>query len=105
LPYLTAGQFDEWVAYDQIEPLGVAERLETSIAILCSVVVNIMRAAFSKGRGKPASPGDFLPPWSKIDAVMESAKIPVKQSTDDMKSILSTIVKVTKGNKGMKRRK
>ncbi len=57
---LGSDELTDWQAYDMLEPIG-PDRIETMLAILCSLFVN---ANLKKG-GKPAKASDFVPDYAK----------------------------------------
>jgi len=62
LAELSTREFDEWLAYYQIEPWG-EERGDVRAGIIASTIANVNRNP--KQRRKPYSPKDFMPVYDK----------------------------------------
>lgn len=88
LEELTSSQITEWLAYNELEPIG-EWRGDFRIAILCSVIVNLAGAAWGrKGKHKIATPADFMPDWGR--RVIEPE---VEQSVEEMKQVVKSIAR------------
>lgn len=95
---LTTTQLSEWEAYDRLEPVG-RQRDDYRTALLCSVVTNIARAIWHKKGStlQMTSPADFLPQWAGKEGSSDTP--PKKQSVEEMKSFLQSLVSHSKGKK------
>ena len=91
---LTVTQFDEWQAYNKIQPIQ-SWREDYRFAMLCSVVTNLALSTHAKKGRKPklTEPLDFMPEWGGKKEVE-------KQTPEQMKAILLNAFKGVKKIKG-----
>ncbi len=97
LSQLTSCQITEWRAYDRLEPIG-ERRGDYRVALLCSVITNLIMSIYGVEDGKRATLQDFLLQWGEEIKEEET----IVQSVDDMKKTFLSIVGdvVPKGEKG-----
>lgn len=82
LDELTSQQITEWLAYNEIEPIGDWVH-ELRFARLMALITNIFTKIFGKkGNTKQAKPNDFMPPW------YQDIEKPKQQSLEEQKNIL-----------------
>jgi len=96
---MTAQQFAEWQAYNVLEPVGSSDRIEVSIALLASVVTDLITAIFSK-KGASTKLSDFIPVYDPERQISKQGK---KQSPEEMKQLLLAIA--TSHNKAIKKKR
>jgi len=89
---LTSSQVTEWLAYDELDPVG-KWRDELMIASLESLVVNIVRQLYPPKGRKPkfASPNDFMIKWGDVE---EQKPEPNRQTPEEMGQILRGLAAV-----------
>jgi hypothetical protein len=89
---LTSSQVTEWLAYDELDPVG-KWRDELMIASLESLIVNIVRQLYSpKGRTpKFVSPDEFMIKWGETD---EQRPEPKRQTPEEMERVVRNIAAV-----------
>jgi DNA-directed RNA polymerase specialized sigma24 family protein len=92
LEQLTAYQLAEWEEFDKIEPIGVWKH-DYEFAYLLSTITNLFISAYGKKGSKLTKPEDYLVKWDS-----GAKEEPVRQSVEDMKSILMGIAKVQNKN-------
>lgn len=88
LRQITARQFMEWMAYDQLEPFG-PERLEQTISMITQVLLNVNRA-----KGKPPLKLYQVMPYFGDDVV--PADMAPKKSSAQLLDVVRSIVKTQK---------
>lgn len=86
---LSASQFEEWKVYNAIEPISNVNRIEYSVAVLSSLVMNLAQSMYSKSP-KEFSPEDFVINWDEP----YTDKPIVKQSDEEMKDFLLGFAKI-----------
>ncbi len=88
---MTSAQLSEWEAYDRLDPIG-KWRDEYSIAVLNSLIVNIVSKLYAKKGHTPkeVKPIDFMPNWSG------EKREEKKQSVEEMKQVLLSIAAAAK---------
>ena len=85
---LTSAQISEWQAYDKLDPIGTW-REDYRMAYLASLMFNLVLSMNGeKDDAKYTIPYKFMPQW---DIHGEEIKEPVKQSIDEMVSMVKGI--------------
>lgn len=64
----------EWIAYDQIDPIGLA-RVDAGFGLVAATIVNVNR---KRGR-RAVKPNEMYPPWDKQFVKRHPAKQPWQQ--------------------------
>jgi hypothetical protein len=59
---ISALEFDEWLAYNTLEPIG-AQRADLNAGIIASVIANVNRDA--RKRKEPFTAKDFMPEYDR----------------------------------------
>lgn len=100
LNQLTSRQVTEWLAFNELEPIG-DWRADYRTAMLISVMVNIARAVWgSSGKREMTSPLDFLPDWSGEERSTRPTTQRPAQTVEEMKEVLKNIARFHEGPKG-----
>ena len=92
---LTSEQITEWIAYNEIDPIG-EWRNDYRFAYLESLITNIVIKLFRRRGAKLTDVKSFMPTWIKT----EESKI--FQSIDQMKEVVYNIARAFKNNKQIK---
>lgn len=95
----------EWMAFDLIEPLDTAYRVEVALARISALLVDMVNAIHGKKgeRPPPAKITDYLSDWSSV--LFDREPGPKKQSVSEMKSLFLKIAKgQSQGGKSIKRK-
>jgi len=89
---LTSSQVTEWLAYDELDPVG-KWRDELMIASLESLIVNIVRQLYPPKGRKPefTSPNEFMIKWGEIADQKPEPKV---QSPEEMAQALRGLAAV-----------
>lgn len=90
---LSGSQFEEWRAYDELEPVG-GYRQDYRFAQVCSLIFNIAQAAYGdENKITKSNVFDFMP-WGP------ERKIKIEtQSIEEMKAIMLALAKSKKDKK------
>jgi hypothetical protein len=70
---LTARQYAEWVAFDQLDPVG-EWRADFRHASLLSFLFNMAQSVWGGEKKRRSAPRDFFPEWGKEPPPKESEK-------------------------------
>ncbi len=87
---ISALQFNEWIAYAELEPFG-EERADLRMAILASLIANTNRDP--KKKSTPYEVNDFMPQFEKKEPISKEDAI----ATID--AMMTALVYATGGNK------
>ena len=79
----------EWIAYNEIEPIG-AFRQDYGFGLICSTMLNMARSVFGAKDKKEITPLDFIP-WLDKPEVKKP-----KQTVEQMKAVLVSIARAAK---------
>lgn len=107
---LTLDQFQEWQAYDAIEPIG-EERIDVLVASVCSIITNIARQVYGTEKAPMTTMADFIPIWDVYEVKEKMAEQEKKkreqpaQPLSEMKAVLEAIAKQAKGRKPVQGRR
>lgn len=96
---------EEWMAFDLIEPLDSAYRVEVALARMSALLVDMVNAIHGKKgeRPPPAKITDYLSDWSSV--LLDKGPGPKKQSVNEMKSLLLKVANgQNQGGKSIKRK-
>jgi hypothetical protein len=84
LDNLTSGQISEWLACNNIDPIG-EWRNDSRIALICSTITNLFRWKWAKRGSLMTKSSDFMPEWNNEKPTKKHRK----QSMEEMKSVLN----------------
>lgn len=88
LDELTSEQVSEWIAYDQLDPIGTW-REDYRHAALCSLITNFVRSIYGKkGQVEFTKYSEFMPEWDAGKRYKEEVK---EQTVEEQKAAIMRI--------------
>jgi hypothetical protein len=106
LDVLTSSQLSEWLAYDQLEPIGSGWS-DWRASYLCSFLTNVVGQLYGKEGEKPelTLPMDYMAVYDREDLKEQLISLKQKQSVEEMRRTMLAIAGTQNRREEVKTRK